>query len=95
MATYFGRIDDLPSILKSESYRQVVMRTYANVPYCQGCELEGFCQGTCLGSLEEANGDIYQPQEDYCRIYKLATTRLLSSFFSEPPLQRKPELATV
>ena len=78
MSLHYGHIDDLRSILAGEGYKKVAMRTYFNVPYCQGCNLEGFCQGTCLGSSEEAFDDIYSPQEDYCTIYRRATERLLA-----------------
>ena len=76
MSLHYGHIGDLASVLGGESYRQVAMRTYYNVPFCRGCELEGHCQGACLGSSEEANGDIYQPQRDYCGVY-IASSRLL------------------
>ena len=78
ISLHYGHIDDLSSILAGEDYKKVAMRTYFNVPYCQGCNLEGFCQGTCLGSSEEAFGDIYSPQEEYCTIYRRATERLLA-----------------
>ena len=91
MSLHYGHIDGLEAVFKSEAYRQVAMRTYFNVPRCHGCPLEGFCQGTCLGSLEEGSGDIYQPQDDYCRIYRLAAERLLGTLKS--PVAR--ELAIV
>jgi len=77
MSLHYGHLDDLSDALRSEGYRRVVMRTYYNVPYCRGCQLEGHCQGTCLGSSEEASGDIYDPQEDYCAVYRAAARLLL------------------
>jgi uncharacterized protein len=79
MSSHYGHIDDLEAVLHSDAYRQVVMRTYFNVSACRDCALEGFCQGTCLGSAEEANKDIYKPQEDYCQIYRLTTRLLLNT----------------
>jgi uncharacterized protein len=78
MSLHYGHIDNLDSILTGESYRSVVMRTFYNVPFCRGCQLEGHCQGQCLGSSEEASGDIYTPQHQYCDIYRRATERLLA-----------------
>jgi radical SAM protein with 4Fe4S-binding SPASM domain len=83
MSSHYGHIDDLDAVLHSDAYRDVVMRTYFNVPACRNCELEGFCQGTCLGSAEEANKDIYKPQEDYCQLYRLTTRLLLNTLEPE------------
>jgi len=77
MSLHYGQVDDLAGALRGEGYRHVVMRTYYNVAYCRGCELEGHCQGTCLGSSEEASGDIYNPQEDFCAVYRAAARLLL------------------
>jgi uncharacterized protein len=78
MSLHYGHLDDLGSVLGSDAYKKVVMRTYYNVAYCHGCSLEGFCQGGCLGSAEEATEDIYRPQREYCDIYRMATSQLLS-----------------
>jgi len=77
MSTHYGNINRLDQVLTSPEYSRVAMRTYFNVAYCRGCRLEGFCQGTCLGSSEEAYGDIYQPQGEYCDVYRLASEKLL------------------
>lgn len=76
MSTHYGNITNLNGILQSDEYKKVVMRTFYNVKACHSCQLEGFCQGTCLGSSEEQFGDIYQPPQEYCDIYR-ATTKLL------------------
>lgn len=77
MSTHYGTIFDLPAALRTRAYEDVVMRTFFNVPACRGCELEGFCQGTCLGSSEEATGDVYGIDESYCRVYRAVTGLLL------------------
>lgn len=77
MSLHYGHIQNLAAVLTSEEYRRVTMRTYYNVPYCRGCELEGHCQGTCLGSSEESSSDIYAPQENYCKVYRETTQLLL------------------
>ena len=76
MSLHYGHISELESVLQSDAYASVVMRTFSNVRACQGCALEGFCQGTCLGSSESQFGDIYEPPPQYCDIYR-NTTRLL------------------
>ena len=77
MSFHYGNLSRWEDVLASEAYRQVVMRTYFAVPACHGCALEGHCQGTCLGSLEEASGDIYSPQAHYCTVYRETTNLLL------------------
>ncbi len=69
MSSRYGNIDDLGGALRSPEYRHTVMRTYFNVPACQGCPLEGFCQGTCLGHSEQL-GDIYRVDHRYCNTYR-------------------------
>lgn len=80
MSTHYGNISNLDKVLTSSEYARVAMRTYFNVAYCRGCRIEGFCQGTCLGSSEEASGDIYQPQGEYCDVYRLAAEQLLEKW---------------
>ncbi|HYH08013.1 MAG TPA: radical SAM protein [Thermoanaerobaculia bacterium] len=77
MSTHYGSIFDLEAALHGPEYERVVMRTYHNVPACVGCEVEGFCQGTCLGSSEESTGDVYGIDERYCDVYRAATRALL------------------
>jgi uncharacterized protein len=77
MSTHYGNILDLDAALHSKPYEDVVMRTFYNVRACHGCMLEGFCQGTCLGSSEEATGDLYGVDERYCRLYRAVASELL------------------
>lgn len=76
-ATHLGHIDSLEDLLHSDVYRRLVMRTYNNVPDCNGCEIEGFCQGECPGNSEKKTGDIYAIDFSYCDIYRGAHRRLL------------------
>lgn len=80
MSLHYGNLDHWDKVLQSEAYRSVAMRTFFAVPFCHGCELEGHCQGTCLGSLEEASGSIYQPQDNYCSVYRGVTRSLLEEW---------------
>jgi len=76
---HLGHIDRFDEMLRSEPYRYQTMRTYMNVPECRGCPIEGFCQGDCLGHLEEMYGDIYTLDESFCEIYRGITRRVLQA----------------
>lgn len=77
MSTYIGHISGLDKMLRSGGYEKVVLRTYGNVTDCLGCEIEGFCQGECLGNAEELFGDYYKIDRRFCRIYKKLVRELL------------------
>jgi len=74
---YLGHISRFKELLESPNYRHQVMRTYMNVPGCRDCEIEGFCQGDCLGHLEEKYNDIYTLDPSFCDIYRGITRRVL------------------
>ncbi|MCL6450285.1 MAG: radical SAM protein [Acetobacteraceae bacterium] len=74
---YLGHITRFKEMLESEAYRYQVMRTYMNVPGCRDCAIEGFCQGDCLGHLEEKYNDIYTLDPSFCDIYRGITRRVL------------------
>jgi uncharacterized protein len=77
MSLHYGSLARWDDVLSSDAYRTVAMRTYFGVPFCHGCPLEGHCQGTCLGSLEEESGDIYLPQVAYCDVYRAVAETML------------------
>lgn len=79
MSMHVGHVDEFDAMLRSAAYEQVVMRTYGNVPACRGCPTEGFCQGECLGNLEEKKGDIYSVDEEYCAIYRRIYDKILAA----------------
>ena len=79
MSQHLGHINNLEGILANADYHDIMMRTFGNVPFCNGCQLEGFCQGQCLGSSEEAYDDIYKPQISYCEIYRKCTDLLFDN----------------
>ncbi len=74
---YFGHISHLPEFLSSEPYRSYAMRAYRNAPACEGCEIENFCSGFCLGPLEKKYNNIYVIEEKTCEVYKEITRRLI------------------
>lgn len=79
MSTHVGHIDAFDDMLRSEAYRHVIMRTYGNVGPCRGCPTEGFCQGECLGNLEEKYSDIYTVDSAYCDIYRRVYDKVLTA----------------
>jgi uncharacterized protein len=79
MSTHYGTVSDLQSVISSQQYADVLMRTFYNVPACRGCQLEGHCQGTCLGSCEESSGSFLNPQGEYCNLYRSITDSLLET----------------
>lgn len=78
--TQLGDSLNIEYLLQSYSYKNLAMRTYYNIPFCHGCKLEGFCQGVCLGHSEKLFGDIYQPDNAYCEIYRKVFDLLLEDF---------------
>jgi len=76
-SAHLGHITRFQEMLDGEPYRHQVLRTYGNVEGCRGCEVEGLCQGDCLGHLEERFGDIYTLDESFCQIYRGITRRVL------------------
>ena len=47
-----GSISDFDQILTSDTYAEYAMQAYRHAPDCDGCEIEGFCSGVCMGSFE-------------------------------------------
>jgi uncharacterized protein len=85
--TRLGSIAGLEEMFRSSVYKNLAMRTYYNVPFCHGCKLEGFCQGVCLGHSERKYGSVYQPDDQYCKVYREVFDLLLKSYFANelPP----------
>lgn len=77
MSTYLGHISEINKMFLSDNYEKVMQRIYGNVTDCRGCEIEGFCQGECLGNSEELFGDFYRVDRRFCRIYQRLVRELL------------------
>ncbi|MBP4049132.1 radical SAM protein [Chromobacterium violaceum] len=71
-----GKVDDWQQVLQSPGYEYYAMRAYSNSAFCHGCEIEGFCSGSCAGALEEAH-DIRTMDPGYCRYMKRIVSGLL------------------
>ncbi|MGA9189320.1 MAG: radical SAM protein [Methanosarcina sp.] len=74
---YFGNILEPEELLSSKNYWKYALRTFQNATECDGCEIELFCSGFCLGPLEKKYRDIYVIEKNTCGIYKEITKRLI------------------
>lgn len=73
----YGNIDDIEGILSSKQYQDYGMRAFKNSPSCEGCSIEGFCSGACLGMLENKYGNITTMDPFLCNIYMSLTKEIL------------------
>ncbi|WP_283589588.1 radical SAM/SPASM domain-containing protein [Staphylococcus nepalensis] len=74
--TKIGEIDRAQNMLIDNEYREYLDKVYKNSDMCHECELEGFCSGVCVGSLEK-NGSKYGRNSNLCYVYKKITEELI------------------
>ena len=74
---YFGHISEIDALLSSDAYKEYAMRAFRNATECSGCEIEGFCSGLCLGSLEKWHRTIHTVEKKTCKIYRELTRILI------------------
>jgi uncharacterized protein len=74
---YFGKVQNLSELLASPNYEKYAMRVFRNAPDCEGCEIENFCSGFCLGPLEKKYNDICAIEKSTCKVYKELTKCLI------------------
>lgn len=79
---YLGHISQPDAVLSSEKYRQYAMQVYRNAPGCEGCEIEGFCSGVCMGALEKKYHRTDIIEKSSCEVYKGITKRLIENVHS-------------
>lgn len=77
-ARRLGHADSLGEVLASAVYQDYAHRAYASPPACVGCELEHFCGGLCLGSLERDGGGMWTVASAACEVYKLVVRALVA-----------------
>ena len=76
---YLGHISSLSSALDSKKYKEYAMKAYRNAPECNGCEIEGFCSGACMGALEKKYNRINVIDKNCCEIFKKITKILIDN----------------
>jgi uncharacterized protein len=80
---HIGHISDLDHVLSSPQYEAYAMRAYRNAPECEGCEIEGFCSGVCMGSLEKKHHRLDVIEKSSCDLFKGITKRLIENVSRE------------
>lgn len=73
-----GHAMHLSELLHSKTYMQYNMRSCESPPPCIGCEIEHFCSGLCVGSIEKAYGNIQSVESAACKVYRKVVARLIS-----------------
>lgn len=72
-----GSVADLGAVLSSPRYADYALQAYRNAPECAGCEIDGFCSGTCMGSLEKDYKRLDVIENGACTIFREVTRRLI------------------
>ena len=55
------------------------MQAYRNASGCDGCEIEGFCSGVCMGALEKKYHRTDMVEKSSCEVYKGITKKLIEN----------------
>jgi uncharacterized protein len=74
---YFGHILHIEEMLSSKTYRRYAMRACRSPDSCLGCDINHFCGGLCLGSIENRYSDIQAVESSACDVYRELTRRLI------------------
>ena len=74
---YLGHIKNPEQVLASEKYLEYAMKAYRNAADCAGCEIENFCAGVCMGSLERKYDSMDIIEKSSCEVFKNITKKLI------------------
>ena len=72
-----GHISNLEAVFKTNRYLQYSLKAYETTPFCNGCRIEGFCSGLCMGTLDAQHHDISALVPNLCNLYINITNRLI------------------
>lgn len=72
-----GSISDIEALLASDTYASYALRAYRHAPECNGCDIEGFCSGVCVGSLENEYARADLVEAGACEIFQEITRNLI------------------
>jgi uncharacterized protein len=87
-----GHVSDLEEVLASETYGDYAMAAYRHAPECEGCEIEGFCSGVCMGSFENEFGRKDMIETGACDMFRRITRELIADLpAAEAPTLRLDE----
>jgi len=76
---YFGTISEGERLLKTNAFQRHALLSGQNPEQCQGCDIEAFCSGFCLGPLEKKYGRIDVVETEICPVYKGITKKLIEN----------------
>lgn len=78
-STLIGSIHEGNQILESENYLAHARLRRENPAFCNGCEIEGFCAGLCLGPLEKKFASVDAVEPSACDFYRGITRKHIES----------------
>lgn len=70
----------LARFLDSDLYLRHVGKAFKTDPACNGCAVEGFCSGLCVGTIVKNTGDLDGVVEGACDVYRELTRRLVADW---------------
>ena len=73
-----GHVSDLEAVLASKAYADYALRAYRHAPECANCEIEGFCSGVCMGSLENEYQRSDMVDAGACEVFRSVTRELVA-----------------
>lgn len=73
-----GSISRLDAVLASDAYASYALRAYRHAPECSECDIEGFCSGVCVGSLENEYGRADLVEAGACEVFRSVTRELIA-----------------
>ncbi len=79
--TKIGSIDYIDEVFKTEKYKKYASKAYETTPFCKDCDIEGFCSGLCMGTLDLKFNDVMALVPATCSLYKTITRKLLDDLF--------------
>lgn len=72
-----GHLDRLDSVFATEAYALYAMGAYRHADECEGCPIEGFCSGVCMGSFEKSCERHDRVEEGACEVFRDVTRALI------------------
>ncbi|MGZ0701538.1 radical SAM protein [Pseudomonas piscis] len=78
-STLLGNIREAEQLLASRPYIEHARLRRDNPAFCEGCEIEGFCGGLCLGPLEKKYATVNVVEPSACDFYRGITRKHIES----------------
>lgn len=86
-----GQISDLDAVFHTAGYKEYSTRAYRASDACVSCEIEGFCDGVCMGVLERQAERAAAPDcsddAGACGLYRRITRKLIEETDSREMLR--------